>query len=1037
LQKKIYKIIAAIVVLILSLWAIVNLFNNFKNVDRDGDGVPDHEESKRGTDPTKKDTDNDGLDDKVEYDYWMNRSETEGDTKLAPDGDIDGDGLINILDEDSDGDGISDGQEIKNGTDPGKADTDNDGLTDGDELASGTDPTNPDSDGDGIQDGADSTPNGPQNPGDLTYGGSDPSQDEREPSRFGYDTTPTCFAVFDPYLGGLKRYVAFDKITEDYKAKIADPTPSSLELSSYRYQNVFVGTMTLELSSEYIRIPSVAPTANIIDYSTPDGLTLSFYKDGADNYYVKSSKTYGKTTLTFTTSADSSYYSLNVPEDLTLDDVPENVKHTPPSNVITKANTVINELGLTGEKNIKTIVNTLKSYFSSFTQGDIPSEEEEPDPYLAMALSKHGCCYIRSFACFVTANAIGLPTRLVTNECHAFCEVYIPSVGWEMLNLGGCGANFVNPDDNDPFGNITDNATGPGDGGDGGNDTQPTNLLPTSTTITDVSSIAYKEDYFNVAGYVKNQEQIGIEGITVQIFVNKTKNTEGEFAGSGLTNSNGLFSIECKVPENADVGTNQILAHAVRNDIYDESWSDPTIEIYSNTSLILDMAQSVGLGDYLSIKGYLVDASNQPVSGEIIEVNWDYLYVGHAITGSAGDFVYLYYVSQLGSHNIHIDFYGGQYLSSSSASQDVTVKDTKTKLVISVSPTTVYRGDQLSISGKLTSGSNDPMADSTIYILYSGQQISSAMTSSKGTFDASISVPMNSSVGENTVKTRYPGTTIYAEAIAEVKIKVISNTQLELTSPSKENIERNETIVISGTLKDDANQPAKNALINISWPIFNATVFTNEKGIFSINYSIPATATLGESTITTKFGGTNYYHSSQDAKQVNVIEHITSQQNVEDKSQNTYILLAIAAIIICVIIGVIMLFKKQNIQTGPSIEEIAARTIHELKVEDDHRKSVINCYKQMCNWLGSRGVSKASYQTPREFVMAAKNFLRISPGTLYDLTQIFEKARYSEHEINSEDRDKAIKCLNEIISAPVINIPANTPTTNGAGVVTR
>lgn len=1024
--------------LILSLWAVINLFTNFKNVDRDGDGLSDHEESKIGTDPTKKDTDNDGLDDKFEYDYWMNRSKTEGD-KFAPTGDIDGDGLINILDEDSDGDGISDGQEIKNGTDPGKADTDNDGLNDGAELANGTDPLNPDSDGDGIPDGADTTPGGPQNPGDLTYGGSNPSQDERGPSRFGYDTTPTCFAVFNPYLGGLKRYVAYDKITEDYKAKIADADPGDhpLELSSYRYQNVFVGTITLELSSEYIRIPSVAPNANIIDYSTPDGITLSFYKDGADSYYVKSSRSYGKTTLTFTTSADSTYYTLVIPEDKTLDDVPQDVKHTPPSNVITKANIVINELGLTGEKNIKIIVNTLKNYFSSFTQGDIPSEEEQPDPYLAMALSKHGCCYIRSFACFITANAIGLPTRLITNECHAFCEVYIPSTGWEMLNLGGCGANFANPDGNDPFDNITGNATGPGGGGGGGNGTQPVNLLPTSTTITDVSSTAYKEGYFDVAGYVKDQEQSGIEGITVQIFVNKTKNESGEFAGSGLTDSNGHFDVECKVPENADVGTNQILAHAIRNDVYDESWSDPAIEIYSNTSLIFDMAQSVGVGDYLSIKGYLVDASNKPVSGEMIEVNWDYLHVGHAVTGTDGDFVYLYYVSQLGSHNIQVDFYGGQYLGSSSASQNVTVKDMKTKLIMSVSPTTVYRGDQLSISGKLTSGSNDPMADSTIYILYSGQQITSAITSDQGTFDANISVPMNSSVGENTIKTRYAGTTIYAEAIAEAKIKVLSNTQLDLTSPSKKDIERNETIIISGTLKDDVNQPIKNALINISWTLFNATIFTDENGIFSINYSIPATATLGESIITAKFGGTNYYHSSQDAKQVNVIEHVTSQQNAEDKSQNTYILLAIAAIIIGVIIGVIMLFKKQDIQTGPSIEEIAARTIHELKVEDDHRKSVINCYKQMCNWLGSRGVSRASYQTPREFAMAAKNFLRISPGTLYDLTQIFEKARYSKHEINSEDRDKAIRCLNEIISAPVVNLPDNAPVNTSAGVASR
>ena len=77
----------------------------------------------------------------------------------------------------------------------------------------------------------------------------------------------------------------------------------------------------------------------------------------------------------------------------------------------------------------------------------------------------------------------------------------------------------------------------------------------------------------------------------------------------------------------------------------------------------------------------------------------------------------------------------------------------------------------------------------------------------------------------------------------------------------------------------------------------------------------------------------------------------------------------------------------------------------------------------MCNWLGRQGVNKGDFQTPREFAMATKNYLNVSPEGLYTLTQIFEKARYSKHEINVEDKDKAIKCLNEIISTTV-NAPA-------------
>lgn len=56
---------------------------------------------------------------------------------------------------DADGDGLSDADEAKHGTDPSKKDSDGDGKADGFELLrAGTDPLNPDSDGDGVFDGA-------------------------------------------------------------------------------------------------------------------------------------------------------------------------------------------------------------------------------------------------------------------------------------------------------------------------------------------------------------------------------------------------------------------------------------------------------------------------------------------------------------------------------------------------------------------------------------------------------------------------------------------------------------------------------------------------------------------------------------------------------------------------------------------------------------------------------------------------------------------------------------------------------------------
>ncbi len=70
---------------------------------------------------------------------------------------------------DTDGDGLTDDQELALGTDPTKIDTDGDGLTDREEVEIYfTDPLNPDTDGDSFLDGAEVTAGyDPKGPGKL------------------------------------------------------------------------------------------------------------------------------------------------------------------------------------------------------------------------------------------------------------------------------------------------------------------------------------------------------------------------------------------------------------------------------------------------------------------------------------------------------------------------------------------------------------------------------------------------------------------------------------------------------------------------------------------------------------------------------------------------------------------------------------------------------------------------------------------------------------------------------------------------------
>ncbi len=99
--------------------------------DFDGDLLDDNiERNVTFTSYYDPDSDDDFFPDGAEYEYWEFAYIKEGISDFKPTGDVDGDGLSNILDYDSDGDGVPDGGEVENNLHPGKWDSDNDGLSD-------------------------------------------------------------------------------------------------------------------------------------------------------------------------------------------------------------------------------------------------------------------------------------------------------------------------------------------------------------------------------------------------------------------------------------------------------------------------------------------------------------------------------------------------------------------------------------------------------------------------------------------------------------------------------------------------------------------------------------------------------------------------------------------------------------------------------------------------------------------------------------------------------------------------------------------
>ncbi len=90
------------------------------------------------------------------------------------------------------------------------------------------------------------------------------------------------------------------------------------------------------------------------------------------------------------------------------------------------------------------------------------------------------------------------------------------------------------------------------------------------------------------------------------------------------------------------------------------------------------------------------------------------------------------------------------------------------------------------------------------------------------------------------------------------------------------------------------------------------------------------------------------------------------------------------------------------------------RTLLDLEAGTDFRTAVMACYQRMCSLIAVRGVARQEALTAREIEGLALAELGLSQGSVDDLTNLFEEARYSTHEIGPTQRDRAVECLSNI-----------------------
>jgi len=239
-----------------------------------------------------------------------------------------------------------------------------------------------------------------------------------------------------------------------------------------------------------------------------------------------------------------------------------------PDAVRRQANQTLDRLGIDAQMNLGVVFNKLVGYFRAFQAKPM---RPGSDIYYDLCISQAGVCRHRAFAFMITANALGIPTRFVENEAHAFVEVWFPERRWQRIDLGGAalrmdvtGADnktLHRPRGDDPF-------------------TQPPE---------------YKQSYTKLEGEIR--------GLTSQQIADKRKPLDQAPASGALGNGSGSSS---GGPDR--ISTDQNLQKV------------PPDPKKVTPQLVVTLAdQSAYRGDLIHVEG-IVRANGQPLGSHVIRV---------------------------------------------------------------------------------------------------------------------------------------------------------------------------------------------------------------------------------------------------------------------------------------------------------------------------------------------------------------------------------------------------------------------------------
>ena len=99
---------------------------------------------------------------------------------------------------------------------------------------------------------------------------------------------------------------------------------------------------------------------------------------------------------------------------------------------------------------------------------------------------------------------------------------------------------------------------------------------------------------------------------------------------------------------------------------------------------------------------------------------------------------------------------------------------------------------------------------------------------------------------------------------------------------------------------------------------------------------------------------------------------------------------------------------------GEALADVLDETLDALRAERDPRRAVIGAYLRLERVLGAHGLARRPAEAPLEYLGRVLEDLSVSAPAVQRLTLLFQRARFSQHEIGQAMKDEAIGALQTV-----------------------